>query len=169
MLIVLFVVAFLLFKKRSKRKTKQRVLSDYQRSTIQSFIGKLLNTLILQTAHVLGDNLESILKALLSKIQSSDILLVQFFQLLVFNYKVVSPRLRSLSLYLKFLSGIILYLTFLTIVKKIFVKVMLNHLHQWFNITFTNINTSFTTCSFWLRKYSMLHLGNNCELSLPLS
>ncbi len=36
MLIVLFVVAFLLFKKRSKRKTKQRVLSDYQQSTIQS-------------------------------------------------------------------------------------------------------------------------------------
>jgi hypothetical protein len=49
-----------------------------------SFIGKLINTLIRQTAAVLGDNLDLILKAVLSKMQSSNILLVQQSLIMVF-------------------------------------------------------------------------------------
>ena len=55
-----------------------------------SFIGKLINTLILHTAHVLGDNLESILKAVLSKIQSSNVLLVQQSLIMVFAHLIHS-------------------------------------------------------------------------------
>ena len=49
-----------------------------------SFIGKFINTLIRQTANVLGDNLDLILKAVLSKMQSSNILLVQQSLIMVF-------------------------------------------------------------------------------------
>jgi hypothetical protein len=42
-----------------------------------SYVGKFITTLIRRTSHVLGDNLELILKAVLSKIQSSNVPLVQ--------------------------------------------------------------------------------------------
>lgn len=69
-----------------------------------SFIGKLINTLIRQTAHVLGDNLESILKAVLSKIQSSNILLVQQSLIMVFAH-LVHSRMDAVLAFLSNLPG----------------------------------------------------------------
>lgn len=53
-----------------------------------SFIGKFINTLIRHASHVLGDNLDSILKAILSKIQSSNVLLVQQSLIIVFAHLI---------------------------------------------------------------------------------
>lgn len=55
-----------------------------------SFIGKLINSLIRQTAPVLGENLDSILKAVLSKMQASNSLLVQQSLIMVFAHLVHS-------------------------------------------------------------------------------
>jgi hypothetical protein len=55
-----------------------------------SFIGKFINTLILHTSHVLGDNLESLLKGVLSKMQSSNVLLVQQSLIMVFAHLIHS-------------------------------------------------------------------------------
>ena len=67
-----------------------------------SFIGKFINTLIRHTAPVLGDHLDSILKAVLSKMQSSNILLVQQSLIMVFAHLIHS----KLDAVLTFLSNL---------------------------------------------------------------
>lgn len=69
-----------------------------------SFIGKFITTLIRQTANVLGDNLESILKAVLSKMQSSNVLLVQQSLIMVFAH-LIHSRLDAVLTFLSNLPG----------------------------------------------------------------
>lgn len=68
-----------------------------------SYVGKFITTVIRRTAHVLGDAyLESILKAVLSKIQSSQTVLVQQSLIMVFAH-LVHTRMQPV---LTFLSGL---------------------------------------------------------------
>ncbi len=53
-----------------------------------SFIGKLINTVMRYMSHALGDNLDLILKAVLSKMQSSKVLLVQQSLIVVFAHLI---------------------------------------------------------------------------------
>jgi hypothetical protein len=69
-----------------------------------SFIGKFINTLIRQTATVLGDNLDLILKAVLSKMQSSNILLVQQSLIMVFA-QLMHYRMDAVLTFLSNLPG----------------------------------------------------------------
>ncbi len=62
-----------------------------------STIGKLINTLIRQTAHVLGENLDFILKAVLSKMQSSNVLSVQQSLIMVFAHLMHSKMTEVLT------------------------------------------------------------------------
>jgi hypothetical protein len=69
-----------------------------------SFIGKLINTLIKQTANILGDNLDAILKSVLSKMQSSNILLVQQSLIMVFAH-LIHKKLDAVLTFLSNLPG----------------------------------------------------------------
>jgi hypothetical protein len=65
-------------------------------------IGKLITTLVRHTAHVLGDNLDFILKAVLSKMQSTETLSVQQSLIVVFAHLMHS----KMEAVLAFLSGL---------------------------------------------------------------
>lgn len=67
-----------------------------------SFIGKFITTLIKNTANILGENLDLILKAVLSKMQSSDKSLVQQGLIMVFA-QLIHSRMEAV---LTFLSGL---------------------------------------------------------------
>lgn len=67
-----------------------------------SFIGKFITTLIKNTANILGENLDLILKAVLSKMQSSNIPLVQQGLIMVFA-QLIHSRMEGV---LTFLSGL---------------------------------------------------------------
>ena len=67
-------------------------------------IGKLINTLIRQTAHVLGDNLDFILKAVLSKMQSSNVVHVQQSLIMVFSH-LIHSRMEAVLTFLSNLPG----------------------------------------------------------------
>ncbi|RNA14456.1 importin-9 [Brachionus plicatilis] len=67
-----------------------------------SFIGKFITTLIKNTANILGENLDLILKAVLSKMQASDVLLVQQSLVMVFA-QLIHSRMDDV---LTFLSGL---------------------------------------------------------------
>ncbi len=67
-------------------------------------IGKLITTLIRQTSHVLGDNLDFILKAVLSKMQSSNIVSVQQSLIIVFAH-LIHSRMNDVLTFLSNLPG----------------------------------------------------------------
>lgn len=67
-----------------------------------SFIGKFITTLIRCTGNMLGENLDLVLKAVLSKIQASNILLVQQSLIMVFAHLIHS----RMDAVLTFLSGL---------------------------------------------------------------
>jgi hypothetical protein len=69
-----------------------------------SNIGKLITSLIRHTANVLGDNLDSILKAVLSKMQSSNILIVQQSLIMVFAH-LMHYKMDAVLLFLSNLPG----------------------------------------------------------------
>lgn len=67
-------------------------------------IGKLINTLIRQTAHVLGENLDFILKAVLSKMQSSNVASVQQSLIMVFAH-LMHSKMNEVLTFLSNLPG----------------------------------------------------------------
>lgn len=67
-----------------------------------SFIGKFITALIKNTANILGENLDLILKAVLSKMQASNIPLVQQSLIMVFAQLIHS----KMDAVLTFLSGL---------------------------------------------------------------
>ena len=67
-------------------------------------IGKLINTLIRQTAHILGENLDFILKAVLSKMQSSNVISVQQSLIMVFAH-LMHSKMNEVLLFLSNLPG----------------------------------------------------------------
>lgn len=67
-------------------------------------IGKLITTLMRHTAQVLGDNLDFILKAVLSKMQSSDILTIQQSLIMVFAH-LLHSKMDAVLLFLSNLPG----------------------------------------------------------------
>jgi hypothetical protein len=68
------------------------------------YVGKFITTLIRRTAHVLGDNLEAILKAVLSKIQCSQVPLVQQSLIMVFA-QLIHTRMEPVLTFLSNLPG----------------------------------------------------------------
>lgn len=69
-----------------------------------TYVGTFITTLIRRTAHVLGDNLEIILKAVLSKIQSSQMPLVQQSLIMVFA-QLIHTRMDPVLTFLSNLPG----------------------------------------------------------------
>ena len=72
-----------------------------------SFIGKFINTVIKHTAQALGDNLDLILKAVISKMQSSQVALVQQSLIIVFAH-LIHTQMENVLMFLSKLPGIIL-------------------------------------------------------------
>ena len=67
-------------------------------------IGKLIVTLLRHTAPILGDNLDFILKAILSKMQSSNTLSVQQGLIMVFAH-LMHSKMDAVLLFLSNLPG----------------------------------------------------------------
>ena len=76
-----------------------------------SFIGKFINTVIRHTAHALGDNLDLILKAVISKMQSSQVLLVQQSLIIVFAH-LIHAQMDNVLIFLSNVPGISFLLSF---------------------------------------------------------
>lgn len=69
-----------------------------------TYVGTFITTLIRRTEHVLGANLDAILKAVLSKIQSSQVPLVQQSLIMVFA-QLVHTRMDAVLTFLSSLPG----------------------------------------------------------------
>lgn len=69
-----------------------------------SSVGKLINTLIRKTAHVLGEHLDFILKAILSKMHNSNLLSVQQSLIMVFAH-LMHSKMNEVLTFLSNLPG----------------------------------------------------------------